>query len=114
MSFQCICQCLEFQFDAVISDRAMILHCMHLLANTLTSQPILSWDFFLARFDSLSLEAQIDLEATTGDLTFPTGRGLSVGGWVVMSVCRMGAVDSYLFVLDQLRSKLSQLVCILC
>jgi len=71
--FQCITQCLEFQFDAVISDRAMILHCMHLLSNTLPHREILTWEFFLARFDSLSLEAQIDLEST-GDLSCPTGK----------------------------------------
>ncbi|XP_052767692.1 protein unc-79 homolog [Mya arenaria] len=70
-SIKCICQCLEFQFDAVISDRAMILHCTHLLSNILPDHSILSWEFFLARFDSLSLEAQIDLEAT-GDLAYPT------------------------------------------
>ncbi|XP_052267084.1 protein unc-79 homolog [Dreissena polymorpha] len=70
-SIKCICQCMEFQFDAVISDRSMILHCVQLLANILPQANILSWDFFLARFDSLSLEAQIDLEAT-GDLSFPT------------------------------------------
>ena len=67
-----MCQCLEFQFDAVISDRRMILHCMHLLANLLPDLDILNWDFFLARFDSLSLEAQLDLEST-GDLSCPTG-----------------------------------------
>ena len=67
-----MCQCLEFQFDAVISDRRMILHCMHLLANLLPELEILNWDFFLARFDSLSLEAQLDLEST-GDLSCPTG-----------------------------------------
>ncbi|XP_053376174.1 protein unc-79 homolog isoform X2 [Mercenaria mercenaria] len=70
-SIKCICQCLEFQFDAVISDRAMILHNMHLLSNILPDHNILSWEFFLARFDSLSLEAQIDLEST-GDLSYPT------------------------------------------
>lgn len=70
---QCITQCLEFQFDAVISDRAMILHCMHLLSNILPGSDILTWEFFLARFDSLSLEAQIDLEST-GDLSCPTGK----------------------------------------
>lgn len=70
-SIKCICQCLEFQFDAVISDRRMILHCMHLLSNLLPDHEILNWDFFLARFDSLSLEAQLDLEST-GDLSCPT------------------------------------------
>lgn len=34
---------------------------------------ILTWDFFLSRFDTLSLEAQVDLEST-GDITCPTGK----------------------------------------
>ena len=37
-----MCQCLEFQFDAVISDRRMILHCMHLLANLLQDHDIIT------------------------------------------------------------------------
>ena len=37
-----MCQCLEFQFDAVISDRRMILHCMHLVANLLQDHDIIT------------------------------------------------------------------------
>ncbi|XP_060067575.1 protein unc-79 homolog isoform X2 [Ylistrum balloti] len=70
-SVKCLCQCMEFQFDHVISDRIMILQRMQLLANVLKDQKILSWEFFLARFDSLSLEAQLDLE-NNGDIACPT------------------------------------------
>lgn len=69
---QCLCQCLEFQFDTVIADRVMILQRLRLLASTLPTQPILTWDFFLNRFDTLSLEAQLDLESN-GDIQYPTG-----------------------------------------
>lgn len=64
--FQCLCRCLEFQFDHVISDRIMIIQRMRLLSNVLKEDKILTWDFFLSRLDTLSLEAQIDLE-NSGD-----------------------------------------------
>lgn len=70
-AIKCLIQCLEFQFDTVISDRTMILHRIHLLSSVLPDQPILSWEFFSSRFDTLSLEAQLDLE-TTGDISYPT------------------------------------------
>ncbi|KAK3579716.1 hypothetical protein CHS0354_000200 [Potamilus streckersoni] len=70
-SIKCLCQCLEFQFDTVIGDRIMILQRMHMLNNIFPQANILSWEFFLSRFDTLSLEAQLDLEST-GDITCPT------------------------------------------
>ncbi|CAH1792396.1 unnamed protein product [Owenia fusiformis] len=70
-SVKCICQCLEFQFDSVIDDRTMILQRMYQFSTILKDQPILTWDFFLNRFDTLSLEAQLDLESS-GDIAFPT------------------------------------------
>lgn len=70
--FQCLCKCLEFQFDHVISDRIMILQRLHLMSNILKDQDILNWEFFLARFDALSLEAQIDLE-NSGEIACLTG-----------------------------------------
>lgn len=72
ITFQCLCKCLEFQFDHVISDRIMILQRLHLLSNMLRDCDILNWEFFLARFDALSLEAQIDLE-NSGELACLTG-----------------------------------------
>jgi hypothetical protein len=65
-------QCLEFQFDTVIQDRSLILHRMQLLSYVLGKVRILSWEFFLNRFDTLSLEAQVDLESS-GDIACPTG-----------------------------------------
>jgi len=62
---QCLLECLEFQFDTVISDRSMILHSMFLLSTALKRQEILTWEMFLNRFDTLCLEAQLDLESTS-------------------------------------------------
>jgi hypothetical protein len=58
-----MCACLEFQFDSVISDRTMILRKMHVLSVVQKQRDILSWTFFLNRFDALCLEAQLDLES---------------------------------------------------
>lgn len=43
---------------------------MRLLSNVLKEDKILTWDFFLSRLDTLSLEAQIDLE-NSGDNIYP-------------------------------------------
>jgi len=59
---QCLLDCLEFQFDTVISDRSMILHMMFLLSVSVKHQEILTWEMFLNRFGTLCLEAQLDLE----------------------------------------------------
>lgn len=42
------------------------------MSNILKDQDILNWEFFLARFDALSLEAQIDLE-NSGEISCLTG-----------------------------------------
>ncbi|BFZ12415.1 hypothetical protein BsWGS_15454 [Bradybaena similaris] len=63
--------CLEFQFDSVIEDRSLILHRVQLLDTILKDVQILSWEFFLSRFDTLSLEAQVDLESS-GDIPYPS------------------------------------------
>ena len=62
---QCLLECLEFQFDTVISDRSMILHNMYLLSVALKHQEILTWEMFLNRFDTLCLEAQLDLDKSS-------------------------------------------------
>ena len=46
---QCMCFCLELQFDSVIQDRTMILQKLHLLATVLPDKNIFSWEFFLNR-----------------------------------------------------------------
>ncbi|CAH2242907.1 jg14477 [Pararge aegeria aegeria] len=52
--------CLETQFDLVIVDRPMILQSIYQLHNTLSDRRILTWEFFLNRFEALLLEAQIN------------------------------------------------------
>ena len=69
-----MCHCLEYQFDSVIKDRTMILQKMYLLSVVLKDQDIFTWEFFLNRFDSLCLEAQLDLEST-GDIASLQGEG---------------------------------------
>ncbi|XP_050313784.1 protein unc-79 homolog isoform X3 [Anthonomus grandis grandis] len=61
--------CLESQFDSVILDRPMVLQSIYQLHNSLSERKILSWDFFLNRFDTLYIEAQIALEKA-GDITY--------------------------------------------
>ncbi|XP_066903218.1 protein unc-79 homolog isoform X4 [Halyomorpha halys] len=61
--------CLETQFDSVIVDRPMVLQSLYQLHNCLSDRHILTWDFFLNRFDALFLEAQINLEKS-GDINY--------------------------------------------
>ncbi|XP_047508283.1 protein unc-79 homolog isoform X3 [Pieris napi] len=56
--------CLEAQFDLVIVDRPMILQSIYQLHNTLSDRRILTWEFFLNRFEALFLEAQINTNKT--------------------------------------------------
>ncbi len=67
LSFQSLIMCLETQFDSVIVDRPMVLQSLYQLHNSLSDRKILSWEFFLNRFDALFIEAQIHLEKT-GDI----------------------------------------------
>ncbi|KAF5283433.1 hypothetical protein FQA39_LY04809 [Lamprigera yunnana] len=61
--------CLETQFDSVIVDRPMVLQSLYQLHNSLSERKILTWEFFLNRFDTLFLEAQINLERN-GDISY--------------------------------------------
>ncbi|XP_024935950.1 protein unc-79 homolog isoform X3 [Cephus cinctus] len=61
--------CLETQFDSVIVDRPMVLQSLYQLHNSLSDRRILTWEFFLNRFDALFLEAQINLEKS-GDIPY--------------------------------------------
>ncbi|XP_065166264.1 protein unc-79 homolog isoform X3 [Atheta coriaria] len=61
--------CLETQFDSVIVDRPMVLQSIYQLHNSLSERKILTWDFFLNRFDTLYIEAQINLEKS-GDISY--------------------------------------------
>lgn len=54
--------CLEVQFDLVIVDRCLVLSSLLQLFNHLShlgERRVLTWDFFLNRFDALFLEAQV-------------------------------------------------------
>lgn len=69
---QSLILCLETQFDSVIVDRPMVLQSLYQLHNSLSDRRILTWEFFLNRFDALFLEAQINLEKT-GDISYLRG-----------------------------------------
>ena len=58
-SLKLLLWCLETQFDLVIIDRPMILQTVFQLYNHLCDRRFLTWDFFLNRFDTLFVEAQI-------------------------------------------------------
>ena len=79
-SFKAVMCALEFQFDTVISDRSIILHRLSKLYTILLRNnapvKILSWEFFLNRFDTLSIESQISMEES-GELISPQ----SIGGF---------------------------------
>lgn len=65
---------LEFQFDSVISDRSMIMQRIYLLFVALKNKKeVIGWEFFLSRFDTLCLEAQLDLDNTV-DASCVTGK----------------------------------------
>ncbi|THD24317.1 hypothetical protein D915_005047 [Fasciola hepatica] len=67
----CGIHCLEFQFDAVIVDRCLILQRMHQLSRILPDQQVFTWEFFVNRFGLLALQAQMsalglsDIESET-------------------------------------------------
>ncbi|XP_054270817.1 protein unc-79 homolog isoform X2 [Macrosteles quadrilineatus] len=69
-AMQSLIMCLETQFDSVIVDRPMVLQSIYQLHNSLSDRKILSWEFFLNRFDALFLEAQLNLEKTSGDVSY--------------------------------------------
>lgn len=52
-----------------IVDRPVVLQSVYQLLNSLSDRKILTWDFFLSRFDTLFIEAQVNLERS-GDLTY--------------------------------------------
>lgn len=61
--------CLESQFDLFIVDRPVVLQSLYQLHNSLSDRRILTWDFFLNRFDTLFVEAQVNLEKS-GDISY--------------------------------------------
>ncbi|XP_055852716.1 protein unc-79 homolog isoform X5 [Episyrphus balteatus] len=61
--------CLESQFDLFIVDRPVVLQSLYQLHNSLSDRRVLTWEFFLNRFDTLFVEAQISLEKS-GDISY--------------------------------------------
>ncbi|EAT36519.1 AAEL011392-PA [Aedes aegypti] len=67
-AIQALMYCLESQFDMFIVDRPVVLQSVYQLHNMLSDRKVLSWDFFLNRFDTLFVEAQVNLEKN-GDIS---------------------------------------------
>lgn len=65
--------CLDFQFDTVVRDRPIILSKLLLLHFLKKDIPALSWEFFVNRFETLSLEAQLHLDCNK-EFPFPTSK----------------------------------------
>ncbi|KAM4624956.1 protein unc-79 homolog isoform 5-T5 [Polymixia lowei] len=70
-ALQGLCLCLDFQFDTVVRDRPIILSKLLLLHSLKKEVPALSWEFFVNRFETLSLEAQLHLDCNK-EFPFPT------------------------------------------
>ncbi|KAL1258475.1 hypothetical protein QQF64_011719 [Cirrhinus molitorella] len=70
-ALQGLCLCMDFQFDTVVRDRPVILSKLLLLHSLRQEIPALSWEFFVNRFETLSLEAQLHLDCNK-EFPFPT------------------------------------------
>ncbi|XP_062325282.1 protein unc-79 homolog isoform X3 [Osmerus eperlanus] len=70
-ALQGLCLCLDFQFDTVVRDRPIILSKLLMLHFLKQEVPALSWEFFVNRFETLSLEAQLHLDCNK-EFPFPT------------------------------------------
>ncbi|XP_026867419.2 protein unc-79 homolog isoform X3 [Electrophorus electricus] len=70
-SLQGLCLCMDFHFDTVVRDRPTILSKLLLLHSLRHDIPALSWEFFVNRFETLSLEAQLHLDCNK-EFPFPT------------------------------------------
>lgn len=56
---QLMCLCLESQFDNSVMDRALIITRIQQLTSILPDQEILTWEFFIQRFEGLAIESQL-------------------------------------------------------
>ncbi|KAM9355990.1 protein unc-79 homolog isoform 3-T3 [Pholidichthys leucotaenia] len=70
-ALQGLCLCMDFQFDTVVRDRPIILSKLLLLHFLKKDIPALSWEFFVNRFETLSLEAQLHLDCNK-EFPFPS------------------------------------------
>lgn len=83
---QGLCLCLDFQFDTVVRDRPIILSKLLLLHSLKKDIPALSWEFFVNRFETLSLEAQLHLDCNK-EFPFPTSMSLACARRSTPPVC---------------------------
>uniref|UniRef100_A0A158PBJ8 Protein unc-79 homolog n=1 Tax=Angiostrongylus cantonensis TaxID=6313 RepID=A0A158PBJ8_ANGCA len=58
-----ICFCFESQFDSCIIDRPIIVNTIRLLTTQLPDETMLTFDFFIQRFETLVLESQLCSES---------------------------------------------------
>lgn len=82
---QNLIHCMEIHFDTVMVDRPMILQSLYQLHNTLNDRKILTWEFFLGRFDALFIEAQIQLKKS-GDITHVRGKQIHIFALKILSL----------------------------
>uniref|UniRef100_A0A7E4W212 Protein unc-79 homolog n=1 Tax=Panagrellus redivivus TaxID=6233 RepID=A0A7E4W212_PANRE len=55
--------CLEAQFDSCIIDRPLIISRIYWLTSVVPEEHILSWEFFINRFETLAVEAQLKYQS---------------------------------------------------
>ncbi|KAE9556072.1 hypothetical protein FO519_000706 [Halicephalobus sp. NKZ332] len=56
--------CLESQFDSCIIDRPLIINRIILLTTVVPEEDILTWEFFINRFETLAVEAQLKFQSS--------------------------------------------------
>ncbi|XP_041775558.1 protein unc-79 homolog isoform X1 [Anopheles merus] len=84
-AIQALLYCLESQFDKFIVDRPVVLQSIYQLHNSLSDRKVLTWDFFLNRFDTLFVEAQVNLERA-GDISYLRDLRNSENGSEILSM----------------------------
>lgn len=78
MRVQALVGCIEAQFDECRIDRPLLLHRLYTLLCLLPDMPLIGWDFFLARFDTLAVEAQLNMAQMSGDVQITQGTCVSL------------------------------------
>ncbi|KIH56179.1 hypothetical protein ANCDUO_13643 [Ancylostoma duodenale] len=58
-SLQMMCFCFESQFDSCILDRPIIINAIRVLTTQIPDETMLTFDFFIQRFETLVLESQL-------------------------------------------------------
>ncbi|KHJ76657.1 hypothetical protein OESDEN_23723 [Oesophagostomum dentatum] len=54
-----MCFCFESQFDSCIMDRPIIINAIRMLTTQIPDETMLTFDFFIQRFETLVLESQL-------------------------------------------------------